>query len=185
MRERTRLQGERGTFHYPRAPPTPSRPVLVIALHFVLFCRIRSLPARSLTSCENIFLPTKNWSSNSNILFLWTGANKQLIFFNWIVVRERYPTFEQLGAGIFEELKPNKLFAVGFFPLKIISCGFYGAWTRNRDEKDHDEERKIFSFLISYLLITSSAVSLQKSEPYCLRTAHLLLALWLVVNTFL
>ena len=80
-------------------------------------------------------------------------------------------------AGIFEKLKPHKLFAVGFFPLKIISCGFYEAGTRNRDEKDHDEERKIFSFLISYLLFTPSAASLQKSEPYCLRVAHLLLAL--------
>ena len=89
--------------------------------------------------------------------------------------RKGYPTFEQLGAGIFEELKPHKLFAVGFSPLKIISCGFYEACTTNLDEKDHDEERKIFSFLISYLLFTSSAVSSQKSEPYCLRIAHLLL----------
>lgn len=35
MGEMTRLRGERGTFHSPCALPTPSRPVLVIALQFV------------------------------------------------------------------------------------------------------------------------------------------------------
>ena len=165
MRERTRLRGEWGIFHSPCAFPTPSRPVLVIALHFVFAGHAAYLLGHS-PRTKTFFYRQKTEAARAIYSFYGTGANKQL---------SQAQVIQKLYNAVCSR----------FFPLKMISCGFYEAWTWNRDEKDHDEERKIFSFLISYLLFTLSAVSLQKSAPYCLRVAHLLLALWLVVNTFL
>ena len=77
MRERTRLRGERGTFHYPRALPTPSRPVLVIALHFVFAGYAAYLLGHS-PRAKTFFCRQKTEAATAIYSFYGTEANKQL-----------------------------------------------------------------------------------------------------------
>ena len=78
MRERTRLRGERGTFHSPRALPTPSRPVLVIALHFVFAGYAAYLLGHSPRAKTFFFYRQKTEVATAIYSFYGTGANKQL-----------------------------------------------------------------------------------------------------------
>ena len=77
MRERTRLRGERGTFHSPRALPTPSRPVLVIALHFVFAGYAAYLLGHS-PRAKTFFYRQKTEAATAIYSFYGTGANGQL-----------------------------------------------------------------------------------------------------------
>ena len=76
-RERTRLRGERGTFHSPRTLPTPSRPVLVIALHFVFAGCAAYLRGHS-PRAKTFFYRQKTEATTAIYSFYGTGANKQL-----------------------------------------------------------------------------------------------------------
>ena len=71
------LRGERGTFHSPHALPTPSRPVLVIALHFVFAGYAAYLLGHS-PRAKTFFYRQKTEAATAIYSFYGPGANKQL-----------------------------------------------------------------------------------------------------------